>query len=42
MRARRKLVGAEDDGAQIVELVDFSGGERAIVDADVAFARPPS
>ena len=30
-----KLVGAEDDGAEVVELLDFGRGDGAIVDADV-------
>ena len=29
------LVGAEDEGAYFVELLDFGWGEGAIVDADV-------
>jgi hypothetical protein len=34
-RSGRMLVGADEDGAQLVELLDFGGGEGAIVDADV-------
>jgi hypothetical protein len=36
------LVGAEDDGAEFVELLDFGGGECAIVDAALSILRRAS
>ena len=34
-RGKRKLVGMNSQGAEVVELLDFGCGEGAIVDADV-------